>query len=103
MSPRLLVYTPQAEDDLADLAAYWIDAAPDRARDFLVRFRAALEHHADAGLAGHPADHIHPGCRVCYFGTYVAVVSATPEFVRVLRIFHAARNIRDLLQDGPGS
>jgi plasmid stabilization system protein ParE len=74
-----------------------MEAAPDRARQFLYRFRASLERHAASGLAGQPADHIAPECRACHFGQYVAIVRVTDTTLQVLHVFHASRNIAALL------
>lgn len=101
MQSRQLIFAVTAEKDLTELSLYWCAVSPDRAREFLLRFRQALANHAAMGLIGSPTHQIAPNIRGFIFGDYIAILRPTNTTLEVIRVFHTARNVADLLGEPP--
>jgi toxin ParE1/3/4 len=89
-----LTFTPQAELDLEDIADYIAADSPARALSFVVKLRVQCRRiiHKPSGYRRRPE--LGNDIRSCPYGNYVIFFAASETEVLVVRILHAARDIR---------
>lgn len=95
-------FTLRARDDLREIAAYIARRNPDRARTFrgvLYRKATALSNHPKMGRV--VPELRDPDVREIIHGTYRIVYELTnnPGRVLILRFWHAARGMPQIVQD----
>ena len=94
MKERLVLFSPEARDDL--FALYdWIAAAahPDTALSYIERIEAYCAGFAVASERGRRRDDIRPGLRIVGFEGRVTIAFTVDETrVVILRVFYGGRN-----------
>jgi toxin ParE1/3/4 len=102
--PLKIVRTADADRDVAAAAWYIEQQSPQNALLFVNRVRATLERLASGPYTGRPAGFLHPDVAdirvrcVIRTRTYLVFYRVTPEAIEVMRIIHAARDWRRLLE-----
>ena len=94
--PRV-IYSPAADDDIADIAAYIAQDKPLAARRWVQTIREkcnALASHPMMGEAS--AGFGVPGCRCFSVGNYVIFFRAIEGGIEVARIVHGSRDLSNL-------
>jgi toxin ParE1/3/4 len=97
MEPRDLIITLPARADLDEILDFLTEAEPLRGPRYVERMLSHFRARAAAGLTGSPTDHIAPGTRGFVFDSYIAFVRVTGTSVEIIRVLHAARNVRRLI------
>jgi len=92
-----VVYSPNADADLLNVAAYIAQDKPEAA----LRWVQTIREKCDL-LAGHPEmgqerrGYGVPGCRSFSVGNYVILFRAIDQSIEVARIVHGSRDLRHL-------
>lgn len=86
-----------------DLAAIWLYVAQENlpAADRLIRrIEDALKLALSFPMMGQAVDDLRSGVRRITVGNYQLFYEPTPDGIRLLRVFHAARRMEDLFDQG---
>jgi toxin ParE1/3/4 len=105
---RRLLFSPEAEADLADIAAYIAADDPARALSFVDELEASCAGLTDYPDAGRARPELAPDLRSKPHGPYVIFYTPGAKAVRIERILHGARDIagefrRDQMNPESGS
>jgi toxin ParE1/3/4 len=90
------LFSPLAELDLEEIGDYIARDNPGRAVSFIREIRERCVKIAAAPTGAPLRSDLGEGIRMVVFGNYLIFYTADPESVRVERILHGARHIRDL-------
>jgi toxin ParE1/3/4 len=95
-----LRFSEQAERDLVEIGNFIARDNPANA----ARFIARLEEHCNLltrhPLIGRVRDDLLPGLRSLPFGRYIIFYRLMDGVVEIVRVFHAARDLRRALRNG---
>jgi len=92
-----VVYAPEAESDLVEIAEYIANDKPVAARRWVAKIRATCETLASQPQMGELRQSFGiPGCRCFSVGKYVIFFRAAEDGIEVARIIHGSRDMRDL-------
>ena len=95
-----LVFSPAAEEDLLDIAAYIGRDDPARALSFVGELKARCADLSDFPEQGRARQELRPGLRSIPSGRYIIFYRVSVDLLRIERILHGARNIgTELEQD----
>jgi toxin ParE1/3/4 len=83
----------RAQSDIADIWAFIFDHNPDAAERFLGRVGTLIATLAEMPESGPQRDEYGLGIRRFPFNRYVMFYRAHPDYVEVVRVLHAARDI----------
>lgn len=95
-----LRFTEGAERDLVDIGNFIARDNPTNAAQFIERLEEHCELLAAHPLMGRVRDALVPGLRSLSFGRYVIFYRALDDGVEIVRVLHAARDLRRALQSG---
>lgn len=92
-----VIYSPAADDDLVDIAAYIARDKPEAARRWVQTIRVKCDVLATHPMLGEvrPGFGV-PGCRSFSVGNYVVFFRAVDDGIEVARIVHGSRDLRKL-------
>ena len=94
--PRV-VYSPAADEDLVDIAAYIARDKPGAARRWVQTIRQKCDTLASQPMVGEErAGFGVPGCRSFSVGNYVVFFRAIEDGIEVARIVHGSRDLSNL-------
>ena len=93
----LVVFSSTARRDLIEIASFIATDSPSRAKTFIDELAAACEGLSDqperfALIRGYEGK----GYRSRPYGSYAIVYGVEQDHVRVLRVLHGARNLREI-------
>ena len=94
-----VILSPRSERDLEEIADFIARDSPRSAIRFIADLRATCEKLADAPLGYEVQLQLDPSIRRAVHGRYLVFYSVNPDRVRVERILHAARDLKDDLFD----
>jgi toxin ParE1/3/4 len=96
-----IVWSPEAEADLADIWNYYRDVAGARVAEARVRAIAEacriLEEHP---LAGRAREEVRPGLRSVLASPHVIFYRVKGDITQIIRILDGRRDIEDIFADG---
>lgn len=99
---RPIVWSPEAEADLAHIWNYYVEVAGHKVADAIVRAIGEaclmLEEHP---LAGRTRDEIRPGLRSVLASPYVIFYRVNADIAQIIRILDGRRDIDEIFSDGP--
>lgn len=99
MKRRIVVFSPEAHDDL--IALYdWITSAasPDIALSYIERLEEFCKMMKTASLRGHARDDIREGLRIIGFEKRVTIAFCVDDrCVTILRLFYSGQNWEDVM------
>jgi toxin ParE1/3/4 len=94
------ILSPRAKADLVAIGDYIADDNPARAATFVDEVGARCQAIADAPHACTARPELGRGIRACPHGSYLILYRSSGKEVQVIRILHAARDLRDLARRG---
>lgn len=94
-----VVFSPRSEEDLEEIADFIARDSPRSAIRFIAGIRATCEKLADTPLGYEVQPQIDPDIRRAVHGRYLIFYSVNADRVRVERILHGARELKDDLFD----
>lgn len=89
---RRLIFSPEAEADLTEIATFIAADNPARALTFLDELEASCALLLDFPEAGRARPELAPNLRSKPYGRYVVFYAAGGDDVRIERILHGARD-----------
>ena len=92
-----LVFSPKAADDLEEIGDYIARDNPARALSFVAEIEARCRKLLTTPEAFPARDDLLPGARMASYGRYLIFFRVVDETVRIERIIHGVRDIRNLL------
>jgi len=96
-----IVWSPEAEADLADIWSYYREVAGARVAEARVRAIAEacrmLEEHP---LGGRPRDEVRPGLRSVLASPHVIFYRLVDDAPQIVRVLDGRRDIEDIFADG---
>jgi toxin ParE1/3/4 len=97
---RAVIWSPEAETDLADIWSYYRETAGPQLADSRVRAIGKacllLEEHP---LAGRAREEIRPGLRSVLVNPHVVFYRVTNEIAQIVRILDGRRDIEDIFAE----
>ncbi|HEV2817209.1 MAG TPA: type II toxin-antitoxin system RelE/ParE family toxin [Allosphingosinicella sp.] len=90
---RSLEFSPEAEADLLDIAAYIARDSPGRAHSFIDELEASCADLLAFPKSGRARPELAPDLRSKPYGRYMIFYTPGPKSVRIERILHGARDI----------
>ena len=98
---RPVIWSPEAESDLADIWSYYRDVAGAQAAEgkslrAISKACLLLEEHA---LVGRARDEIRPGLRSVLVSPHVVFYRVSGETAQIVRILDGRRDIEDIFAD----
>lgn len=94
-----VVFSPRSEEDLEEIADFIARDSPRRAISFIEEIRETCDALADAPLGHELQAHLHPDIRRAVHGRYLIFYSVGGGRIRIERILHGARDLKDDLFD----
>lgn len=94
-----VIFSPRSEEDLEEIADFIARDSPRRAIRFIAEIRATCEKLADAPLGYEVQPQLDPDIRRVVYGRYLIFYSVKPDLIRVERILHGARDLKEDLFD----
>lgn len=89
-----LVYSPEARDDLRQIAAYIEEMTSlDTAEAFDLRLRATCRAMAETPFTGSPRPQFGKGVCMHAYGSYLIFHRRDDDTLTIIRVLHASRNI----------
>lgn len=95
-----VILLARVDADLEDIGDYIARDNPERAASFVRELRSRCYAIGDAPQAHAPRPELGRGLRCCLHGNYLIFFRVTREEVQVVRILHAARDLRQLARRG---
>lgn len=95
---KRLVFTPAARDDLLAIGLFIAEDNPQRADSFVSELEAKAALICEWPLRFPEREDICPGVRVAVQGRYLLLFRDLESEVRIVRILHGARNLRELFE-----
>ncbi len=92
-----LVLSPRAAEDLEEIGDYIARDNPERALSFVAEIEARCRKLLAAPEAFPGRDDLLSGARMATYGRYLIFFRVLDDTVRVERVIHGARELRDLL------
>ncbi len=92
-----LSFSPAAAQDLEEIGDYIARDNPQRALSFLAELEAHCLRIAEMPTAFPVRNDITPGLQMAVHGNYLILFHAEKDSVRIERIVHGARQLKDLL------
>jgi toxin ParE1/3/4 len=92
-----LVFSPKAVDDLEEIGDYIARDNPERALSFIAEIEERCQNLLVAPSAFPARDNLLPGARMASYGRYLIFFRVVNGTVRVERIIHGARDLRNIL------
>ncbi len=92
-----LSFSPAAALDLEEIGDYIARDNPERALSFLNELEAHCNRVAEMPAAFPTRDDIAPGLQMAVHGNYLILFHTESDSVRIERIVHGARQLKDLL------
>ena len=93
----IVIYAPEADDDLIGIVDYIAREKPEAARDWLAKIRQASELLATQPGMGELREGFGvPGCRSFSVGNYVLFFRPIEGGIEVARVIHGSRDMRNL-------
>jgi toxin ParE1/3/4 len=93
---------PRVEADLEEIAAYIARDNPVRAVSFVRELRGEFGRIGDRPGSYRLRKNLGQGVRMAVKGRYVILFYIHHEVVRIVRVFHGARNLKKLLRERGG-
>ena len=93
-----VIFTPQAKQDLADIADYIAIDNPRRAVTFIEELEERCIALAKAPHAPRQFPQLSPDAHILPYGNYLIIYRNLPSEVSITRIIHAARDIMALIE-----
>ena len=93
--------TADAQWDLDTIRAYIVDDNPERAVTFVLELRDKFRAIAERPMTFRARDELSAGLRSARHGNYIILFRPTPDFVKILRVVHGARNLPRIIEDSP--
>ena len=94
-----VIFSPRSEEDLEEIADFIARDSPRRAIHFIAEVRATCEKFADAPLGHEVQPQLQAGIRRAVHGRYLIFYSVNPDLIRVERILHGARDLKEDMFD----
>lgn len=94
-----VAFSPRSEEDLEEIADYIARDSPRSAIRFIAEIRASCGKLADAPLGYELQPQLDPDIRRAVHGRYLIFYSVNTDRIRVERILHGARDLKDELFD----
>ncbi|MDO8296126.1 MAG: type II toxin-antitoxin system RelE/ParE family toxin [Caulobacter sp.] len=94
-----VIFSPRSEEDLEEIADFIARDSPRRAIRFIAEIRATCEKLADAPFGHELQPQLQAGIRRAVHGRYLIFYSVNPDLIRVERILHGARDLKEDLFD----
>lgn len=88
----LVVFTPEAEDDLAEIWAHIAEWNPANATRFIRRLRDRCRWLAGAPFAGRARTELHAGLRSWAVDSYIVYYFPDEHGIRIAHVFHGSRD-----------
>lgn len=96
-----VVFTPEAREDLRDIALKIAEHNPVRAFTYVDELDARAQRIGQFPHAAPPRPQWSDGVRIAVHGRYITVYRVCDEAVQVLRVVHGARDLDALFADEP--
>lgn len=94
-----VVFSPRSEEDLEEIADFIARDSPRHAIRFIAEIRATCGKLADAPLGHELQAQLQTGIRRAVHGRYLIFYSVNTDQIRVERILHGARDLKEDLFD----
>lgn len=94
-----VIFSPRSEADLEEIADFIARDSPRRAIRFIAEVRETCEKRADAPFGYELQPQLDPDIRRAVHGRYLIFYSVDRDRIRVERVLHGARDLRDDLFD----
>ena len=94
---RRLLLSPRAEADLEAIGDYIARDNPKRAVSFVTELHLRCQRIADAPASFPLREELGAGVRMAVHGRYLIFFREEPEAVRIERVLHGARLLKDML------
>lgn len=91
-----LLFRPSAKADLREITEYIEDTSPGRGFAFVDRIKETCTHYAENPLMGRDRSELSEGLRGFPLGNYIVLYRPLRDGIAVVRVVHAARDIRRL-------
>jgi toxin ParE1/3/4 len=92
--------SPEAWDDLEDIAAYSLTAwGAEQCDRFMARLDLALQRLGDNPLLGRPRNELRPGYRSLLTGQHLIWYEVTASEIHIVRLIHSSRDLRSVLEE----
>jgi toxin ParE1/3/4 len=95
---RRLLKTPEAEEDLVEIALYIEGDNPDAADRLLDQFDQTFQRLSEFPLMGRHRDELAAGLRSFPVGNYVIYYLPLRDGIDVVRVLHGARDVRRIFR-----
>lgn len=93
----IVIYAPEADDDLDGIVGYIARNNPTAAHNWLAKIQETCETLATQPEMGESRPGFGaPGCRSFSVGNYVIFFRAAPHGIEVARVIHGARDMRNI-------
>jgi toxin ParE1/3/4 len=92
-----VVFSPRAVVDLREIGDWIAQDSPRRALTFVSELRAHALKIANAPLGFSSREDLSPGLRMAVHRPYLIFFRLEPDTVRIERVLHGARDLRELL------
>lgn len=95
---KRLVFAPAARNDLLAIGLFIAEDNPQRADSFVAELEAKAVLICDGPLRYPERQDIRPGIRAAVHGRYLLLFRDLEDEVRIVRILHGARNLRQMFE-----
>ena len=96
---KRLVFSPAARDDLVSIGLYIAEDDPIRAQSFVAELQEKTKKILEWPAGFQARDDISPGLRSAVHGRYLILFRDLQTEIRIVRIVHGARNLRELIDE----